>query len=40
MTVALGENNDMHESIDNDDYNDLIEKYDATLYKSEFFCHI
>ena len=24
MTVALEENNDMHESIDNDDSNDLI----------------
>ena len=25
MTVALEENNDMHESIDNDDSDDLIE---------------
>ena len=48
MTVALEENNDMHESIDNDDSDDLVEisldehdacyscGHDANIYKDEF----
>jgi len=48
MTIASKENNDMHESIDNDDSNDLIEisldehdacyscGHDANIYKDEF----
>ena len=48
MTVALEENNDMHESIDNDDSDDLIEisldehdacyscGHDANIYEDEF----
>ena len=48
MTVALAENNDMHESIDNDDSDDLIEisldehdacypcGHDADIYEDEF----
>ena len=48
MTVALEENNDMHESIDNDDSDDLVEisldehdacyacGHDANIYEDEF----
>ena len=48
MTIALEENNDMNESIDNDDSNDLIEisldehdacyscGHDANIYGDEF----
>lgn len=48
MTVALEENNDMHESIDNYDSDDLIEMsldehdawyscgHDANIYEDEF----
>ena len=48
MNVALVENNDMHESIDNDDSDDLIEisldeydacyscRHDANIYEDEF----
>ena len=48
MTVALEENNDMHESVDNDDSNDFIEisldehdacssyGHDANIFEDEF----
>ena len=48
MTATLEENNDMHESIDNDDSNDSIEisldehdafyscGHDANIYENEF----
>ena len=47
MTIALEENNDMHESIDNDDSDDLVEisldehdacyscGHDANIYEDE-----